>query len=31
LIAIGILFYQEINSQYYALARNNALQIVKVG
>ncbi len=31
LIAIGILFYQEINDQFYALARNNALQIVKVG
>jgi len=31
LIAIGILFYQEINGQFYALARNNALQIVKVG
>ena len=31
LIGIGILFYQQINGLYYALANNNALQIVKVG
>ena len=31
LIGIGILFYQEINGLYYALANNNAFQIVKVG
>jgi len=30
LISIGILFYQQINGLFYALANNNALQIVKI-
>lgn len=31
LISTGILFYQQINGLFYALANNNSLQIVKVG
>jgi len=30
LISIGVLFYQQINTQFYPMSRNNALQIVKV-
>jgi len=29
--AVGIIFYQEINSQFYELASDNAMRIVIVG
>ncbi len=31
LAATGIIFYQQINSEYYLLARNNAMQVAAIG
>jgi hypothetical protein len=30
-VAVGIMFYQEINSQFYELASGNAMQIIEIG
>jgi hypothetical protein len=31
LAATGIIFYQQINSEYYLLASNNAMQVAAIG